>query len=233
MSVRRRELKYPIDPLEYQVLKKKVAYVLKPDPHMTTSPRYQVRNLYFDDYKNSAYWEKEAGTYQRKKYRLRIYNNDDSLIKFERKSKIGCYVFKETTIITRVQAEQLIAGNFGFIADVNDKLLKEFYLESRCSLIKPVVIVEYNREAYVQPIGNVRVTFDSNLRTGPSVTEFFNKNAAVTSTLEQQGMVLEVKYTDFLPVYVKGLFPNTIKPQQAIGKYSICRSQQMLQTGTQ
>ncbi|MGD6810687.1 MAG: polyphosphate polymerase domain-containing protein [Candidatus Bathyarchaeia archaeon] len=233
MSVKRRELKYSINPLEYQVLKSKVAYVLKPDPHMVTGASYQIRNVYFDDYKDTAYWEKEAGTYQRKKYRIRIYNNDDAVIKFERKSKIGGYVFKKTTLITRQQAEQLINGNFDFIADSDNKLLKEFYFESRRVLMKPIVIVEYNREAYVQPIGNVRVTFDSNLRTGPSVTEFFNKNASVTSTLAQQEMVLEVKYTDFLPVYVKGLFPNTIKLPEAIGKFSICRSQQMLQTGAQ
>lgn len=233
MSVRRRELKYPINPLEYEVLKKKVACVLKPDPHMNQAWRYQVRNLYFDDYQDTAFWEKEAGTYQRKKYRIRIYNNDDSVIKFERKSKIGSYVFKETTLITRQQAEQLIKGNLRFIGDLNDKLLQEFYYESRCSLIKPVVIVEYNREAYIQPVGNVRVTFDSLLRTGSSPLEFFNKHAPLTSTLEQQEMVLEVKYTDYLPVYIKGLFPNTIKLQQAIGKFSICRSQQMLQTGIQ
>ncbi|XHH08622.1 MAG: polyphosphate polymerase domain-containing protein [Candidatus Bathyarchaeia archaeon] len=233
MVVRRRELKYPINPLEYDVLKEKVASVLKPDPHMLTGSSYQVRNLYFDDFKDTAYWEKEAGTYQRKKYRIRIYNGCDSVIKFECKRKIDCYVFKETTIITRQQAEQMINGKYGFIAELDNKLLQKFYLESRYSLIKPVVIVEYNREAYIQPIGNVRVTFDSNLRTGPSPSEFFHQNAAVTSTLEQKEMVLEVKYTDYLPLYIKGLFPNTIKPQQAIGKFSICRSQQMLQTGIQ
>ncbi len=233
MSVRRRELKYQIDPLEYHVLKKKVSSVLKPDPHMKTASSYLIRNLYFDDYKDSAYWEKEAGTYQRKKYRLRMYNNDDSVIKFECKSKTGCYVFKQTTLITRQQAEQLIAGDFSFLEGTSDKLLSDFYLETRCALIKPVVIVEYTREAYVQPIGNVRVTFDSNLKTSSGTPDFFDNNACMVRAIDQLGMVLEVKYTDFLPVYVKGLFPATIKPQEAIGKFSICRSQQMLQTGVQ
>lgn len=232
MSVRRRELKYSIDLLEYHVLRKKVLSVLRPDQHMITGGGYHVRNLYFDDYNDSAYWEKEAGTYQRKKYRLRIYNNDASIIKFERKSKIGYYVIKETVCLTRQQAEQMVAGNFDFLAETPNKLLHDFYLSSRCTFMKPVVIVDYDREAYVQPIGNVRVTFDNNLRTGLGVSEFFSKNAAVISALERPEMVLEVKYTDVLPSYVKGLFPTTIKPQEAIGKFSICRSQQMLQTGT-
>jgi hypothetical protein len=200
---------------------------------MTKGSSYLVRNLYFDDYKDTAYWEKEAGTNKRKKYRIRIYNNDDSVIKFECKSKIGCYVFKETTFVTRQQAEQMVAGNFEFLAGTTDKMLSDFYLETRCGLIKPVVIVEYIREAYVQPIGNVRVTFDSNLKTQIGVSEFFDHKPSMLSALEQKEMILEVKYTDVLPTYVKGLFPDTIKPQQAIGKFSICRNQQMLQTGAQ
>jgi len=200
---------------------------------MTKGSSYTVKNLYFDDYNDTAYWDKEAGTNKRKKYRIRIYNNDDAVIKFERKSKIGCYVFKETTYITRQQAEQMAAGNFDFLANTTDKLLSDFYLETRCGLIKPVVIVEYIREAYVQPIGNVRVTFDSSLKTRLGAQEFFDCKACMVKAFEQQGMILEVKYTDVLPTYVKGLFPDTIKPQQAIGKFSICRSQQMLQTGSQ
>jgi hypothetical protein len=231
LSVRRRELKYSIDDLEYRVLKRKLSTVLKRDPNANACSSYLVRNLYFDDFKNTAYWEKEAGTYERRKYRMRIYNNDDSTIKFERKSKIGNYVHKETTCITRQQAEQLIIGDYSFLANSIDKLLKEFYLQTRCALMKPVVIVEYDREAYIQPVGNVRVTFDSNLRVGFDVSEFFNKNTPVMSAFEQTQKILEVKYTDLLPVYVKGLFPNTIRPQEAIGKFSICRSQQMLQTG--
>jgi len=231
MSIRRLELKYSINDLEYSVLKKKLFTVLKRDPNANGSSSYLIRNVYFDDYNNSAYWEKEAGTYERKKWRLRTYNNDDSMVKFECKRKIGCYVLKETTCLTRQQAEQMIAGHYSFFTYSSDKLLKQFYLDTKCTFLKPVVIVEYNREAYVQPIGNVRITFDSNLRTSANVSEFFNKNAVVTSTIEQTEKVLEVKYTDVLPVFIKGLFPNTIKLQEAIGKFSICRSQQMLQAG--
>ena len=35
---------------------------------------YLIRSLYFDDYWNSAYEEKESGVLMRKKYRIRIYN---------------------------------------------------------------------------------------------------------------------------------------------------------------
>jgi hypothetical protein len=228
MSVRRLELKYSINDLEYSVLKKKLCTVLKRDPNADASSSYLIRNLYFDDYNDSAFWEKEAGTFERKKWRLRIYNNNDSTVKLECKRKIGSYVVKETTLLNRQQAEQIIAGDYNSLACSADKLLKSFYLDTRCTFLKPVVIVEYNREAYVQPVGNVRITFDSNLRTSPNVSEFFTKYAVVTNTLEQSEKILEVKYTDVLPAFIRGLFPNTIKLQEAIGKFSICRSQQML-----
>ncbi|MCW4029765.1 MAG: polyphosphate polymerase domain-containing protein [Candidatus Bathyarchaeota archaeon] len=230
MSVRRRELKYAIDQLEYQVLRSKLATILKPDPNMRKS-NYVIRSLYFDDLSNTAFWEKESGEFHRKKYRLRIYNLDDSLIKFERKSKDGSYVYKETTLVTRENADRLIAGDYSFIAHTDNAILRDFYAEASCKLMRPVVIVEYDREAYQQPIGRVRVTFDKRLRTSVTAKDFFDPHATLMSALDQPNIVLEVKYTEVLPTYLKGLFPDTIKPQLAIGKFSICREQQMCQTG--
>ena len=52
---------------------------------------YTIRSLYFDDYCNSAYEEKDAGILMRKKYRVRIYNGSDKVIKLERKKKYGAH----------------------------------------------------------------------------------------------------------------------------------------------
>jgi hypothetical protein len=73
----RHELKYEINPVDYQVLQKKLSKILKPDPHMKSNNHYTVRSLYFDDFKGSALNEKEAGIMRRKKYRIRIYNHND------------------------------------------------------------------------------------------------------------------------------------------------------------
>jgi hypothetical protein len=227
----RHELKYEINALEYQVLRKKLLTVLKPDPYMLPNTRYNVRNLYFDDYQDTALLDKEAGNFKRKKYRLRIYNHNDTFIKFERKTKIGPYMLKESTRITREVADRLIAKDFEFLAETDIKLLKDFYAETRCNLMRPVIIVEYDREAYVQPTGSVRITFDTNLRTAFGNLGLFNNNICTMSTLEQKGIILEVKYNDVLPQFICGLFPDTIRLKLAIGKYVICRNQQILQQG--
>ncbi len=69
----RHELKYLINEGEHAALACRMAPVFKLDKHARAGG-YTIRSLYFDDYCNSAYEEKDAGILMRKKYRVRIYN---------------------------------------------------------------------------------------------------------------------------------------------------------------
>jgi hypothetical protein len=227
----RHELKYKIDRLQFDVLRKNLAAVLKPDPHMGTAGRYHVRSLYFDDFRNSAFWDKQAGIYSREKYRIRIYNRSDTVIKFERKTKIQRFIFKEAVRLTRDEADRIIAGDIGFLADSKHKLLRDFYRKSRCNIMRPAAVVEYDRAAYVHPVGNVRITFDTGLRMGLASISFFDCNVCTMSIVKESDVILEVKYDDVLPLFICSLFPDTIRPQSAIGKFVICREQHMTLTG--
>ena len=80
----RHELKYLINEGEHAALACRMAPVFKLDKHARAGG-YTIRSLYFDDYCNSAYEEKDAGILMRKKYRVRIYNGSDKVIKLERK----------------------------------------------------------------------------------------------------------------------------------------------------
>lgn len=229
----RHELKYEVNPLEYRVTEKKLSAILQPDPHMQGQSSYNVRSLYFDDIANSSLNDKEAGVYQRKKYRMRIYNHKDDFIKFERKNRIGAYMLKESTRITREQADRIIDCDFDFLAKSENRLLMDFYWETRCNMMRPVVIVEYDREAYIHQVGTVRITFDSQLRTSLGYKQFFCNDYCSMKALEQQSIILEVKYNEVLPGYLQGLFPDTIRPQLAVGKYVICRNQQIGHVGVE
>ncbi len=219
----RHEFKYHINYVQYKILQKKLAAVLKLDSHAGPDRRYHVRSLYFDDFKNTAFFEKISGVSRRKKYRIRIYNCSDDFIKFERKIKLDQYVFKESVKLTREDAERIIAGDVAFLANSKDYLLKTYYLESRHSLMRPVVLVDYYREAYIHPIGNVRITFDIGLHTGFGSVSLFDPRTFTMSVSEKQDVILEVKFDDVLPLHIRGLFPKTIQPRSAIGKFVICR----------
>lgn len=227
----RHEFKYKIDQLQFDVLRKNLARVLKPDPHMGAAGKYNVRSLYFDDFRNSAFWEKQAGVYSRDKYRIRIYNRSDSFIKFERKRKIHNYIIKENVRITREEADRIIAGDVCFLANSQHELLRDFYRKARCDLMKPIAVVEYNRVAYFYPVGNVRITFDTELRMGLGNISFFDPDICTVSILNEQDVILEVKYNEVLPRFISGIFPDTIRPRSAIGKFVMCREQHMTVTG--
>jgi len=219
----RHELKYHLDYFQYQLLRRKLALVLKLDPHAGPDGRYHIRNLYFDDCKNTALAEKTSGVSRRKKYRMRIYNCSDEYIKFERKSKRDQYVFKESVRLTREEAEHIIAGDIAFLANSENSLLNTFYLDSRNTLLRPVVLVDYYREAYVHPVGNVRITFDIDLHTGLGAVSFFDPKTFTMGVYEEQGVILEVKFDDVLPQHIRGLLLETIRPRAALGKFAMCR----------
>lgn len=50
----------------------------------------------------------------------------------------------------------------------------EFYTKLHSELLRPKIIVDYLREAYVFPVSNVRVTLDSDIRTGADALAFLN-----------------------------------------------------------
>lgn len=219
----RHELKYHLTFMQYRILRRKLGAVLKLDSHAGPDGRYHIRSLYFDDFRNTAFFDKMAGIAMRKKYRMRIYDLCDDFIKFERKSKFGNYVFKESAVLSREEADRIINGDVSFLADSDSQLLRCFYLECRRNLLRPVVLVDYLREAYVHPIGDVRVTFDIGLRTGLGPVSFFDCDTSTVTVCEEPGVILEVKFGSVLPQIVRGLFSGGIRPRSALGKFAMCR----------
>ena len=56
---------------------------------------YRVRSLYFDNYNDKVLREKIDGVNEREKFRLRLYNDDTSFIKLEKKVKKTVYPIKK------------------------------------------------------------------------------------------------------------------------------------------
>lgn len=220
----RHELKYQINQMEYQVLRSRLAPLLETDSHAGSDGRYCIRSLYFDDFKNTALFEKQSGIGSvRRKYRIRTYNRQNDIIKFERKTKINEFIFKESTPVSKKQAEDIISGDISNLLRSDKSVLRKFYIDSRCNLLKPVVLVEYDREAFIHPVGNVRVTFDTNFRTGMNFTSIFDPESFTVGAMDEPGVILEVKYNEVLPKHIKAMFPSTILPRTSFGKFAISR----------
>lgn len=219
----RHELKYFIHPAEVEALRIQLRKGLELDSHCRGGRPYAIRSLYFDDVDNSAYFDKVGGVMHRDKYRIRIYRMSDAEIFLERKRKLGDLIQKSSVQITRRLCEQLIAGDPRGLYRSNNPLLQDMFVQMRTKLLRPSVIVDYEREAYLHPVENVRITFDLKLRSGMHSTDLFNPDIPTISPLDANLEILEVKFDNYLPDHIRKLLAETKAQRSAVSKYVLCR----------
>ena len=222
----RHELKFFITDVQYHVLSSMLKNVLHPDPNGDENNQYHIRSLYFDTAFDDALNDKISGVANRNKYRIRIYNFSDKMIRLECKSKFRDLISKRSVRITRDLAEQLISADPTGLESTASGLVSDVYREMRTNLLHPVVIVDYLREAYLHPVEDVRITFDRQLRTGMNSIDMFNPNVPTVPPFDHEEIILEVKYNRELPVYISHILAYALRDgavQSAISKYVHCR----------
>jgi len=214
-------LKHYINVADYAQLRARLRAVAQLDENANEDGFYTVRSLYFDNYTDKAVIEKLSGLSRREKFRLRYYKGDSSVIRLERKSKANRLAYKESAAVTAEQCMEMMAGSYGCLKLPDEPLLMEFYTKIHYQNLRPKTIVEYDREAYLYRAGNVRVTFDRNIRTSNSVTGFLNPRLA---TIPASGaIVMEIKYTGFLPDIIRDLVKIGHRNQTEFSKYVVAR----------
>ena len=219
----RHELKYHITPAELGVLRGVLRPLMQLDPNGNERNEYHIRSLYFDTINDDALEEKIAGVGNRKKYRIRIYNFSDRVIKLECKSKYGDLISKQSVTIPRDLAEQLIAGDPEGLQRMRHPLFHDVFREMRTRLLRPAVIVDYVREAYIHPAEEVRITFDKQLRTGLYSSDMFNPSLPTYPVFDDPVEILEVKFDEFLPSYLQSVLSGITAQRSAVSKYVWCR----------
>ena len=217
----RHEAKYLIGLKEKELLTQHFDSILSLDKYATNGG-YTIRSLYFQDYWNSSYEEKEAGILMRKKYRIRVYNFSERSIKLERKRKFENYIYKEAAPLTREETEKIIQGDYAFLLHSPHALCREFYFECMTNVMRPRVIVDYEREPWVYDTGTVRLTFDSNVRAAIGSYDIFDESLPTLPVLQPGKLVFEVKYTELLPQIIKNIIPPQASEFLAVSKYVLC-----------
>lgn len=222
----RHELKFFITDGQYHVLSTMLKNVLHPDPNGDENNQYHIRSLYFDTVFDDALNEKISGVANRNKYRIRIYNFSDKIIRLECKSKFRDLISKRSVAISRDLAEQLISADPTGLESTASGLVSDVFREMRTNLLHPVVIVDYLREAYLHPVEDVRITFDRQLRSGLNSIDMFNPHVPTVPPFDHEEIILEVKYNRQLPTYISHILSYALRDgavQSAISKYVHCR----------
>jgi len=218
----RLELKFVLNIVQYHELRNLLRAIMIPDPHAGEMGEYCIRSLYLDDIHRTAYFEKLDGVRTRKKYRIRTYNCDDRRISLECKYKQDAYVCKDAMELDYEEWTRMLVGDYSFLLHKDNQMAKEFFVDARTNVIRPWGIVEYEREAYIDQVGTTRITFDKKLRAIPRGEDMFCKDAAGYFVMEPNLMILEVKYTEVLPMKIWKLLRQYSMMETSVSKYCMC-----------
>jgi hypothetical protein len=231
----RYELKYFVSEQEMQATRSMIAPFTEPDPFSVGCPGglYTVRSIYFDTADLRFYYEKDAGTSIRKKLRLRTYNRycREAVGFYEIKRKYGTTILKERVGMPFDRAVALLQEHPAHRLDPESIAGLELSLAARATLerfffleqvlpLLPVVLIVYDREAYVGAENpRVRITFDCDVRSAmrPGIEEIFVEKGL--RRLADRRQILEVKFDGAMPAWVRPVTRMLDRSHGPISKY--------------
>ena len=217
----RHEWKHEITYMDMLCIRQRLRAVARSDPHAADG-KYLIRSLYFDNAKDKALREKVDGVNMREKFRIRYYNGDTSLIHLEKKSKVNGLGTKYSADLTKDEAQAIVDGDIDWMLGCGRPLVEELYCKMRYQGLRPKTIVDYTREPFIYGPGNVRVTFDYDIRTGLGCTDFLDPDC-VTVPAGDAPIILEVKWDAYLPTVIKDCVQTPGRRAAAFSKYAQCR----------
>lgn len=88
--------------------------------------------------------------------------------------------------------------------------------------MRPKVYVDYEREPYIMELGDVRITFDSDVRGAYPCEGITGEGMVFGYVLDPGKLIMEVKFTEFLPEIVRQILPSRAMEQSAVSKYVLC-----------
>ncbi len=218
VEVSRHELKYFIDPVQGVMLTQALRNVLLEDKH-NGPDGYRIRSLYFDTYAETDFYQKMDGFEDRKKLRLRTYGADASSVKLEIKRKYGNEQIKKSSIISREDAKRLIDCDYEVLRDYDNKTTQMQYELMHINHVRPVVLIEYKRMAFIHPTNNIRITLDTDIRSSETCFDLFAAEPVLTPVNEFGFFLVEVKYDSFIMRWLSEILARYEPVGGAYSKY--------------
>lgn len=217
------EDKYVCSGQKLAILQARIDTILEKDNFQTDEKGYSIISVYFDDIYDTYLQDNIDGNSFRDKYRIRIYNYSFDTIKLEVKSKKYNRISKKSALITFDQMQKLLQGDsIGYGKSLDDPITL-FHIAITQRKLSPKVIVAYERKAYVYEPGNVRITFDQNIRASDQIELFGDPELFYDNLKQESNSVLEVKYDEFIPDFILQLLETGNMQQTSYSKYGLCR----------
>ncbi len=232
LQTNRYEYKYVVSPEIARAISRFVAPLLVPDEFADPAQdnSYLIHSLYLDNPAQDLCRATLNGDRNRYKLRIRFYNHDPQQPVFcEIKRRIHDAIAKERVAIHRSAIPRLIST---FVPDrmalVKNDTSNWSSLLRFCELAATLpatqgLFVSYRREAYVSPVdNNVRVTLDRDVTAGHYDPDLQVRPLSQQFQPHIPGVILELKFTDRFPVWMRELVWQYNLRRQQMAKYVSC-----------
>lgn len=223
----RNELKFELSDFDLIRIRNRLLPLMHTDHHQGING-YLIRSLYFDDLYHSCATEKENGVLHREKYRIRQYDNNPNFIRLEKKTRQGDMSRKTMQPLSLPDYETLLSGDLNrlhiLLSQSKGGLLDELILKIIRKRFSPKCIVEYERFAFTETMGNVRITFDRNIAGSTQTDRLFDSDLFTVPVMPQSHHILEIKYDELLPHYILQALDLGNLRRQSFSKYYMTRA---------
>lgn len=209
---KRYELKYLLTAEQYAAVKKEIESRLVPDAF----GKNVIQSLYYDTPDYRLIRESIEKPVFKEKLRLRCYNLNvnDKDVYLEMKRKYDGVVYKRRISCKESEADSLFSGKV-FSSQIGKELS---YFINFYGDLRPKILILYDREAFFDRGGDLRVTFDKNIRYR---TDNLNFHSSLDGErLLQDGFVLmELKTGTALPLWLCDLLDKESIRKTSFSKY--------------
>ncbi len=223
VTMKRYELKYVLTEKQTESLKKGLEGHMKIDEYGLTS----IASLYFDTPDRRLIRNSIEKPLFKEKIRLRSYGlaKDNSTVYLELKRKAYGIVYKRRVATTEKAVEKFFVNNGEISAD--GQIAREIsYFKGYYGNLAPSCLIIYDRTAYYEPGGDLRLTIDYNPR--------YRSNALNLSTsMEGNGLlpegstILEIKVQEAMPLWLTELLAKNGIYKSSFSKYGEAYKRQM------
>jgi hypothetical protein len=220
----RKEIKYRLTADLLEKMQGLLSEYMEQDAYNVDGKLYTITNIYYDTEDDALIRHSLSKPVYKEKLRLRAYGvpeNTDKKIYVEIKKKYNGIVGKRRTSMPLSEAYKFTdSGTPPTLQDgMNRQVLKEIEYMLEVYSLMPKVYIAYDRLAYYgKDDGDLRVSFDFNIRTRRSdlFLEFGDDGEVL---LPEDVCIMEVKASKKLPKWLTGFFAEHSIFPQSFSKY--------------
>ena len=223
VTMKRYEIKYILTAEQINILREKLVGHMEVDSYGLTS----IASLYYDtpDYRLiRASIEKPPF---KEKIRLRSYGlaKENSTVYLELKRKAYGIVYKRRVPTTQAAAEKFFNYEGDICAD--GQIAREIaYFRGYYKKLVPACLIIYDRVAYFEPDGDLRLTIDYDPRYRVDKLDLSTSMEGI-SLLPEGAAILEVKVQQAIPLWLSDILTKAEIYKGSFSKYGAAYKQQL------